>query len=111
MPLFASVIPDHSRTGGAGSGSATTERSGVIDWGAHRVAIVVLSRGARPEAPLLEGSSILVGDGIEGKEVGEVRVVLDSGAGGTRGVPRVTAFQLHPMVGRAIDRSPFDARP
>jgi hypothetical protein len=59
--------------------------------------LVVLSRGARPEAPLLEGSSILVGCGIEGKEVGEVRVVLDPGASGTRGVPRVTGFQLHSM--------------
>jgi hypothetical protein len=60
--------------------------------------LVVLSRGARPEAPLREGSSILVGCGIEGREVGEVRIVLDPGAGGTRGVPRVADFQLHPMV-------------
>jgi hypothetical protein len=60
--------------------------------------LVVLSRGARPEAPFLEGASILVGCGIEGREVGEVRIVLDPGADGTRGVPRVTDFQLHPMV-------------
>ncbi len=59
--------------------------------------IVVLSRGARPEAPLLEGSSTLVGCGIEGREVGEVRIVLEAGARETRSVPRVTAFRLHPM--------------
>jgi hypothetical protein len=82
--------------------------------------LVVLSRGARPEGPLLEGSSILVGCGIEGKEVGEVRIVLDPGAGGTRGVPRVTGFQLHPMdaavvadpvIARSVEAIVCDAGP
>jgi hypothetical protein len=82
--------------------------------------LVVLSRGARPEAPLLEGASILVGCGIEGKEVGEVRIVLDPGTGGTRGVPRVTGFQLHPMdaavfadpgIARSVEAIVRDAGP
>ena len=82
--------------------------------------LVVLSRGARPEAPVLEGSSVLVGCGIEGREVGEVRIVLDAGAGGTRGVPRVTGFQLHPMdaavlsdpgIARSVEAIVRDAGP
>jgi hypothetical protein len=82
--------------------------------------LVVLSRGARPEAPLLEGSSILVGCGIEGREVGEVRIVLGPGVGGTRGVPRVTVFQLHPMdatvladpgIARSVEALVRDAGP
>jgi hypothetical protein len=67
--------------------------------------LVVLSRGARPEAPLLEASSILVGCGIEGKEVGEVRIVLDPGTGGTRSVPRgggATGDRQIQPVGRPI---------
>jgi hypothetical protein len=82
--------------------------------------LVVLSRGARPEAPLLEGRSILVGCGIEGKEVGEVRIVLDAGESGTRGIPRVTGFQLHPMdttvvadpgIARSVETLVRDAGP
>jgi hypothetical protein len=61
--------------------------------------LVLLSRGARPVSPILEGSSTLVGCGIDGKEVGEVRIVLDPGTDGGRAVPRVAGFQLHPMVG------------
>jgi hypothetical protein len=64
--------------------------------------LVVISRGARPEAPLLEGASTLAGCGIEGKEVGEVQIVLDPGTGGTRGVPRVIGFQLHSMAATVI---------
>ena len=82
--------------------------------------LVVLSRGARPEAPLLEGASILVGCGIEGREVGEVRIVLDPGVGGTRGVPRVAGFQLHSMdatvvadpgIARSVEAIVRDAGP
>lgn len=60
--------------------------------------LVVLSRGARPEAPILEGNSILVGCGIEGREVGEVRIVLNPGANGSRDIPHVAGFKLHPMI-------------
>jgi hypothetical protein len=60
--------------------------------------LVLLSRGARPEAPILEGSSILVGCGIEGREVGEVRLVLESGSGNQHPVPRVAGFRLHEMT-------------
>ena len=71
--------------------------------------LVVLSRGARPEQPVLEGKSILVGCGIEGREVGEVRIVLDPGSGGDRAVARVTGFQLHSM-GAEVSSDPGIAR-
>jgi hypothetical protein len=40
-----------------------------------RAELVILSRGARPVAPLREGPSFLVGCGADGREAGEVRLV------------------------------------
>jgi hypothetical protein len=62
-----------------------------------RADLVILSRGARPAAPLREGSAHLVGCGREGREVGDLRLVPDAGA--TAGQPRlrVASFALRPM--------------
>ena len=52
--------------------------------------------------------------------MGEVRIVLDPGVGGTRGVPRVTGLQLHPKdaavvadpgIARSVEAIVRDAGP
>jgi len=40
-----------------------------------RADLVLLSRGARPTEPLWEGRSLLVGCGVAGREIGEVRLI------------------------------------
>jgi hypothetical protein len=59
-----------------------------------RADLAILSRGARPDAPLEEGSALLVGPGAEGREVGEIRLCLDPA-----GRLRLVDFRLHPMDG------------
>ncbi|MFN8546926.1 MAG: hypothetical protein U0527_02885 [Candidatus Eisenbacteria bacterium] len=41
--------------------------------------LVVLSLGARPKQALREGASVLVGAGMDGREVGEIKLTLDDG--------------------------------
>jgi len=55
--------------------------------------LVLLSRGARPEGLLMEGSVPLVGCGIEGREVGEVVLVLERDSHRAR----VADWRLHAM--------------
>jgi hypothetical protein len=69
-----------------------------------RADLLILSRGARPERTFREGTSTLVGCGTQGKEVGEIRMVLDENTPGGRATVRVTKFALHSMeAGTAVD--------
>ncbi len=57
-----------------------------------RAGLVLLSRGARPEAPLREEGAFLVGSGIDGREIGEIRLVRTAD-----GRLDVAGFRLIPM--------------
>ncbi len=75
-----------------------------------RADLVLLSRGARPPAVLQEGAAILAGCGVDGHEIGELRLVeRPNAADPTRRSLEVASFRLHPM-GSGAPEDPVFAR-
>jgi hypothetical protein len=66
--------------------------------------LVLLSRGAHPPAPFTEGKTLLAGCGIEGKEIGEIRLLPASDG------LRLAEFRLHPMDSGCPADSVLEAR-
>lgn len=66
--------------------------------------LVLLSRGARPRAPLHEGGSILLGCGAHGKELGEARLVRRGAA------VELLSHTWHPMDATVAEEPAIERR-
>lgn len=73
--------------------------------------LVLLSRGARPPTVLREGAAMLAGCGVDGHEIGELRLVERPAAHDpTRCALEVASFRLHPMGSGAPEDLVFARR-